>query len=214
MSTKRIYGVLLLLGLSCSHHHHHSFDDVEKWEKVFEAESRKKWQKPVEVLKVLNFKENEVVANIGSATGYFSVRIAREARKGRVWASDISAPLVRFLNARARQERLSNLFSILAQPSDPMIPEPVDTLMIVNTLHHLPQTQEYLAGLASLLKKRGRIVIIDFKKGNLPFGPPDSVKLSRDEIIKKFKEVGLGQYESFDFLPYQNLIVFKKGAQS
>ena len=54
----------------------HSFDDAEKWAKVFDDPQRDALQKPDEVLDALRLQGTDKVADIGAGTGYFSVRIA------------------------------------------------------------------------------------------------------------------------------------------
>ena len=52
----------------------HSFDDAEKWAKVFDDPQRDALQKPDEVLDALRLQGTDKVADIGAGTGYFSVR--------------------------------------------------------------------------------------------------------------------------------------------
>ena len=206
-----IFLIVFLVGCShrAKHHGSHHFDNAKKWEKVFEKDQRDLWQKPMEVFKAVGIKKDSLVADIGSATGYFPVRLAKVASKGRVWGIDVAPSMVNFLNQRARQENLSNLFSILATPADPLIPEPVDFIFMVNTYHHINAREKYFESLINKLKDSGKLVIIDFKKQELPFGPPVDMKLSRDEITKELINAGYSLIKSHDILTYQNLLVFQ-----
>jgi ubiquinone/menaquinone biosynthesis C-methylase UbiE len=89
------------------HGHHHRFNDAKRWAKVFEDEKRELWQRPSLVINRVGVKDNSVVADIGSATGYFPVRLAAKAQKGKVWAIDIEPNLVNFLNKRVQEEKNS-----------------------------------------------------------------------------------------------------------
>lgn len=60
------------------HTRDHSFGNAEKWAQVFDDPRRDEWQKPHEVIRALALKEDAVIADIGSGTGYFAVRIAPE----------------------------------------------------------------------------------------------------------------------------------------
>jgi SAM-dependent methyltransferase len=215
-----LLSLLLLLNFSCSHKehnghkeghhgHHHRFDDAEKWAKVFEDKKRDSWQRPARVIKEVGIKSNSLVADIGSATGYFPVRISKVANRGRVWGVDIEPNMVNFLNRRAKKERLSNVFSILGTFDDPLIPEPVDFIFIVDTYHHISKRLTYFKNLKSYLRKNGKVVIIDFRKGELPFGPKDAMKLSNATVISEMKEAGYKLDRDLDFLKYQYLLVFK-----
>lgn len=191
------------------HAHHHRFDDAEKWAKVFEKEERKKWQKPNQVIRALNLKKTAKVADIGAGTGYFPVRIAKKRPAGRVYAIDIEPNLIRYLYKRKYKEGLKNLFPVLGSMDDPLIPEKVDVIMMVDTYHHISKRAQYFSHLKTYLKKNGRIVIVDFKKGKLPVGPKDKMKIAPQQVIKEMKEAGFELHKMESFLPYQYMITFK-----
>lgn len=190
------------------HHKHHSFSDAKKWEKVFESKKRDVWQRPDLVLKTLNIKKDHHIADIGSATGYFPIRLAKKANKGKVWAIDIEPNLVDFLNKRAVKEGLDNLTSILGTPSNPLIPSPVDMILTVDTYHHISDRVIYFKNISKKLRKNGRLVIIDFKKGDFPVGPRDSMKLEESQVIQELSKAGFTLKENHQFLPYQYILVF------
>lgn len=190
------------------HANHHRFDDAAKWAKVFENEARNAWQKPEVVLSALALTDAMVVADIGAATGYFPVRIAARVPKGRVWGIDIEPAMVRFLNTRAQQDKLPNLFSVLGTAADPLLPEACDRIVVVNTYHHISDRVAYFGRLRSKLKPGGRLAIIDFKKKPLPFGPPMEMKLSAEAITAELVAAGYVPLPAEDVLPHQNLLQF------
>lgn len=200
---------------SCSHkrghqHSHHHFDDAKKWQQVFEKEQRDAWQKPMQVIQAVGVTKTSHVADIGSATGYFPVRIAKVATKGKVWGIDVSPSMVNFLNKRAEKEELENLYSTLATADDPLIPRPVDFIFMVNTYHHINNRVDYFAKLKSKLKKQGKLIIIDYKKQELPFGPKLSMKIAAKDIINELKRAGFKLVKAHRILKYQNLLEFKQ----
>lgn len=214
---KKLIPFLFLILFSCSHHsggdghaQHHRFDDAQKWEKVFENKKRDEWQLPEKVISSLKLKSHHIIADIGSATGYFPVRLSKVLKKGRVWGVDIEPNMVSFLNRRAQKEGLNNVFSILGTFDDPLIPEKTDFILIVDTYHHIDKRASYFENLKNYLKKDGKLVIIDFKKGDLPFGPRDEMKLSHTEVTNELTSFGYQLKMSYDFLPYQYMLVFQK----
>lgn len=211
---KLILPLSLLLLVGCGHgnhkNHHHSFANAKKWEKVFEDEKREVWQRPELVINRVGVKKDSIVADIGAATGYFPVRIATKAQQGRVWAIDIEPNLVNFLNDRVQKEKIPNVISILGTPNDPMIPELVDFIFTVDTYHHIEERKTYFEKLQNRLKKDGRIVIVDFKKGDFPVGPKNAMKLAEEDVIEEMKAAGYELEKAHNFLIYQYILVFKK----
>ena len=53
------------------------------------------------------------------------------------------------------------------------------------------------------MKPGGRIVVVDFKEGKLPVGPPPSMKISERDLLGEFAAVGLRVSRRHDLLPHQ-----------
>lgn len=197
---------LLLSALAAAqppHQHQHPPGSAGEYARVLNASSRDAWQKPGEVVRALDLKPAEVVADVGAGTGYFARRFARQA--GKVYAVDIDPKLLEM----ARKDAPPNLETILAAPDDPRLPEAqVDTIFFCNVLHHIDNRASYYPKLARALKPGGRIVIIEFYKRKLPVGPPESMKLSEAEVEGELAAAGFRKTGSFDLLPYQYFFVF------
>ncbi len=75
-------------------HMEHRFDQPEELAKRFDDPARDSWQKPDQVITALNLKANQVVADVGAGTGYFTVRLAKLKFTPKVYASDIEPSMV------------------------------------------------------------------------------------------------------------------------
>ena len=106
--------------------HQHSFGDAGKWAHVFDDPKRDAWQKPHEVIQALALKPDAVVADIGSGTGYFAVRLANMVPKGRVYGVDVEPEMVKYLGERARREKRSNVVALAGASDDPRLPETLE----------------------------------------------------------------------------------------
>jgi ubiquinone/menaquinone biosynthesis C-methylase UbiE len=173
--------------------------------------ARDAYQKPDEVMRALDLRAGEVVADIGSGPGYFTVRFARAVgEQGRVYAVDVSPDMVRHLNRRLRDEGIRNVVSVLADPDDPLLPDAsVDRFVIVDTWHHVEDQAGYLAKMKRMLRPGGQVVHIDFQKRDLPVGPPTAQKISRDDLVAQMEAAGFRLVQEHDFLPYQYFLVFE-----
>lgn len=184
-------------------HQHHPPRDAAEYARILEDPKRDAWQKPHVVVMSLKLRPDEVVADIGSGTGYFARRFARHAAK--VYAVDIDEKLLK----RSQEGAPANLETVLAAPDDPRLPAGgVDTIFFCDVLHHIGNRPAYYAKLARALKPGGRIVIVDFHKKALPVGPPESMKLADDDVTAEFQAAGFRLVESLDVLPYQYFLTF------
>ena len=188
-------------------HYHRSFDDAEKWSKVFDDPARGEWQKPEEVIRALGLAPDAAVADIGSGTGYFAVRLGHALPKGRIYGADVSADMVKFLNERAAKEKLPNVSSHRAGATDPHLPAPVDLVLVVDTYHHIAKRSAYFERLKAKLKPGGRVAIIDFRPDS-PDGPPPEHRTAPEQIIAEMERAGYRLSDRQEFLPRQSFLVF------
>lgn len=187
--------------------HHRRFDDAEKWSRVFDDPERDAWQKPAEVIAALKLAPGAAVADIGSGTGYFAVRLARAVPQGKVFGADLEPDMVRFLNERAAKEKLPNLVAHLAAENDPKLPAPVDLVLVVDTYHHIGARAKYFGALRAALKPGGRIAIIDFRLDS-PTGPPPQHRIAPKVVAEEMALAGYREAERHEFLPNQYFLVF------
>jgi ubiquinone/menaquinone biosynthesis C-methylase UbiE len=189
---------------------HQRHGDPASYIASLEDPARDAYQKPDEVLKALALRPGEVLADIGSGSGYFTVRFARAVGEaGRVYAVDVSPDMVRHLNRRLRDSGVRNVVPVLSEPNDPLLPPAsVDRVVIVNTWHHIDDRPGYLALLGRALKPGGQVVHVDFHKRDLPVGPPVSMKISREDLVKEMDAAGFRLAAEHTFLPYQYFLVF------
>jgi cyclopropane fatty-acyl-phospholipid synthase-like methyltransferase len=187
--------------------HHRRFEDAEKWSRVFDDPARDAWQKPAQVIHSLKLSPEAAIADIGSGTGYFAVRLARALPRARVYGADIEPGMVHFLNQRAAKENLPNLTSHLAAHDDPKIPAAVDLALVVDTYHHIAQRSRYFERLRAALKPGGRVAIVDFKLDS-PVGPPARHRIAAETVKAEMERAGYRLAEEHGFLPNQYFLVF------
>ncbi len=60
-------------------HMEHRFNNPEQFAKMFDDPARDAWQMPDRVIAALDLKRGDIVADVGSGTGYFTVRLAKSA---------------------------------------------------------------------------------------------------------------------------------------
>jgi cyclopropane fatty-acyl-phospholipid synthase-like methyltransferase len=99
------------------------FEEVEKYIAFLEREDRAQWQKPDAVVKALSLNGDEVLVVLGAGSGYFSFRFAKALPKGRVYALDTQAEMVRHIHHKAMREGMSNVQGQVIMPDDPTLPD-------------------------------------------------------------------------------------------
>ncbi len=192
------------------HEAHRLHQDPKAYIAALDGPRRDAYQKPDEVVDALALKPGDMVADIGAGSGYFTLRFApKVGPTGRVYAVDVSPDMVRHLNARVRDAKLTNVSTILAPPDDPLLPTRVDLFVIVDVWHHVEDRAGYLAIMKRQLRPGGRVVMIDFHKRDLPVGPPVAMKIAREDLLAQMQAHGFTLAREHTFLPYQYFLVFE-----
>ena len=84
-------------------------------------------------------------------------------------------------------------------------------VFVCDVLHHVPDRAAWLGKVAAEMRPGARLVLIEFREGQLPEGPPESAKISRAQILDLAAGAGLAlTAERADLLPYQTFLVFRK----
>ena len=187
------------------------FEETEKYIAFLEREDRAAWQKPDEVVEALKFSGDETVVDIGAGSGYFSFRFAKALPRGAVVSGDVEPEMVRHLHHKAMMDNVKNLDARVINPDDPAVPKNVDLVFICDVLHHVSDRPAWLRKIAGAMPRGARLALLEFKEGNLPEGPPESMKIPRSDLIRLVTDTGLSLTESHDdLLPYQTFLVFTK----
>jgi arsenite methyltransferase len=189
---------------------HRLHKDSKAYIAVLEDPARDEYQKPHEVVMSLGLKEGETIADIGAGSGYFAFRFSRHVGKnGRVYAIDINPDMVVYMNRRIRDMKVKNMVTVLSAPDDPLLMDgSVDRFFICETWHHIQNQTQYLALMKKMLKPGGQVIMIDFQKRDLPVGPPNEMKIAREDIIKQMQVAGFQLEKENSFLPYHYFLIF------
>ncbi len=194
------------------HTHDHSFSGAEQWAKIFDDPQRDAWQKPHEVIQALKLKADAVVADIGSGTGYFSVRLAHMVPKGKVYGLDAEPDMVKYLADRAKRAGLNNVKAVLVKPGDAALPEKADLVILVDVYHHIDNRETYFRQLQRSLKPGGRLAVIDFTMDS-PEGPPKAARIAPEQVKAELQAAGYALKEAPAFLPNQYFLIFQPQAR-
>lgn len=180
----------------------------EEYIKLLESERRVGELQVERVITTLKIKPGQRIADLGAGSGLFTRPAARQAgEKGLVYAIDIDAELLKYVAQTAREQKLKNIRPILAAEDDPKLPEPVDLIMIFDTLHHIGHQAAYLKNLKRYLRPGGRIAVIDFSV-TWPQGH-ESMKYTLDDLEGWMKAAGFKRIEKYDFLSNDFFVVYQ-----
>lgn len=146
------------------------------------------------VMDTLGIVPGKSVADIGAGSGFFTVLAARRVGdKGNVYAEDINPEAIQYIDGRLKKEYLHNVKTILGKPNNPLLPAPVDAVLLLKTYHEVAQPTVLFRNLRHSLAKDAKVGVID-RNGN---GTNHGV--GRDVVIREMKAAGYKVIEQEDY---------------
>ena len=141
---------------------------------------REKTERVADILIALGVRDGAHVADLGSADGFYTLRIAKAvAPNGRAYAIDIEQKSLDRLRERAQQDAVTNIEIILSEPEDPKLPAAaLDAVLIRNAYHEMTAHREILKGVMNGLKPGALLVVIEAIHDNL-------LDKSREQQVKE-----------------------------
>jgi len=171
------------------------------------------------VIAKLGLKPGDIVADIGSGSGTFSIPMAKAiGPNGILYAVDIDQKMLDYVAERARKEGVTNLRTVFGVNDDPKLPvNDVDVAFFHRVLHMIEHRQTYLNATAPYLKPDGRIVIID---KNPEQSPKSWMWLKESDVDTWMAAIAFYPAEKFDVFqdryfvsyqrPYGNSVLLHK----
>ncbi len=205
---------------------HQDDTDPKTWIKRLERPDRYPGLRTDDVIASLQLKPGDVVADIGSGVGAFTLPFAKAvAPSGLALAVDIWPDMLAHIREKAKNEGLGNLQTVVAKLDDPNLPKDlVDVVYFHDVFHNVNDRQAYLERLVSYLKPGSRIAIVEQE-----FDDPIAQKwdfpedrITKDQVKAWMAKVGfhlVGDYDTFHGannpegagLPERWFVVFARG---
>lgn len=169
---------------------------------VLESDWRKRVfppEKVIEFIESLEGLKKNVAFDIGAGTGYLTLPLAKVFKK--VYAVEISTQMAEKLRKRLEEEKVLNV-GVIVSENPPKIDFEINLALFSNVLHEMEDFSEYL----EWAKRADYIVVAEWKKEEMEFGPPLDERVSPEEIkaVSGFKIVKVEE------MPFHYLAALKR----
>ncbi len=176
-----------------------------------ERPDREETELPQGVVQNMKLRPTDVVADVGAGTGYFSFRMSRLVKQGKVFAVDIQPEMLAIIEERKRKLKVDNIVTVLGTETDTKLPESaIDVVLLVDAYHEFSYPREMMQSIVKGLKPGGRVIQIEYR-GEDPSVPIKRLhKMTVAQARKEMAAAGLVWKETKDFLPQQHFIIYEK----
>lgn len=164
------------------------------------------------LVKSLDLKPGQVIADIGAGSGVISLRMAEAVLPdGKIMAVDVQDEMLDRLKKHCEAFGITNVAAVKGTQKSPNLkPDSIDLAVMVDVYHEFEFPYEMLGEIAKTLKPGGRIAFVEYRLED-PTVPIKLVhKMSQEQVKKEaaLPEYGLEYLETIDVLPRQHIVLF------
>ena len=155
--------------------------------------------------------EPEILVDIGAGTGFFALLFGRKLDKGKVYACDMSGKMIEWMEQNMPEESRGVVIPVRSGESSVPLPDGIaDAVYMINLHHELEDPVALLQESFRLLKKGGKVLVIDWKRAATPEGPPLEIRVAPAAVEQQLLECGFSNIMNYDVLPYHLFLVGEK----
>jgi len=146
---------------------------------------------PVKNLKVFGLREDNIVADLGAGTGFYSLAAGMLASRGKVYAIEVQKDFLDTIKNRVSEAHLNNVEIIwgnVEKIGGTKIGDGVvDTVIASNILFQVEDKENFILEIKRILKQKGRVLLIDWSETSIMRG---ANIISKDKARIMFEKKG------------------------
>ncbi|MEK7071329.1 MAG: class I SAM-dependent methyltransferase [Patescibacteria group bacterium] len=149
---------------------------------------------PVSNLKQFGLKEDMVVADLGAGTGFYSVAAGAMVPRGKVYAVEVQKDFLPTIKKKAQDAHLNNVecfWGNIEKIGGTKIGNNiVDAVIVSNVLFQVEDRDKFLEEVKRILKRGGRVLLIDWSDASSALGPNFNTVISQSKAREMFEQKG------------------------
>jgi ubiquinone/menaquinone biosynthesis C-methylase UbiE len=126
---------------------------------------------PVKNLKKLGLRENDIVADLGAGTGFYSVAAGAIVTGGKVYAVEIQKDFLEKIKYKISEAHLTNVETIWGNVEKlggtKLGDGIVDAVIASNILFQVEQKDKFIDEIKRILKPKGKVLLIDWSESSI-----------------------------------------------
>jgi len=168
------------------------------------------------ILSKMGIDERQSVAELGCGNfGFFVFPLARlVGRYGKVYAVDVLQSTLQEIKKTAAKDNLPQVITVWSNleifKATKIETNSLDRAFLVNVIHQSDKRIEIIREAVRLLKRGGRLLIVEWKNSDLPLGPDSSRRVKAEAIKSAAPKIGLAVQEEFEAGPYHYGLILTK----
>ena len=165
---------------------------------------------PEFIIEKAGLKNLKTMVDVGAGTGFFSIQFAEKFKDSTIHACDISDVMISWMKENVSPKYDSVIPAKMNDNEIPLNDNVGDFVLMINLHHELDNPVKMLTDCKRVLKKGGKIAIVDWKKEEMEMGPPYEIRCEANSIKEHLVKSGFNHVQIHDDLKYYNLLIAEK----
>lgn len=191
-------------------------------EKKFDSKKLQKLNNPQRLVDIppdyvcgkLDVEKPDALVEIGAGTAFFSIAFLERLKPSVLYACDISTVMIDWMKEHVSPRHPDIVPVRVEEHAVPLDDGIADLVFMINLHHELEKPSLSVEESFRILKPGGEIFIVDWKKKEMPEGPPEAIRCLPEEVENQLIQAGFSGVSIVNDLSKHFLVVGKKDHQS
>jgi len=151
---------------------------------------------PVKNLRALGLKEDDIVADLGAGTGFYSVALGHIVSRGKVYAIEIIKDYLETIKHKVKEAHLNNVEIVWGNVETiggtKIKDGVVDAVVASNIFFQIDDKNKFIEEIKRILKPKGRVLFVDWTDeiSAVSFRAPSKGIISENKVREMFEKKG------------------------
>lgn len=177
-------------------------------------ENTKRFVDPSKILAYAGIKPGDQVADFGCGNGFYPVAAAGiVGTSGSVYAVDVKSEALEATMSAAKSHNLKNIYTIrhdMEKPGVAIRENSCDAVILSGILHLSKLQKNVLRESYRVMKSGAELIVIEWKKERLPFGPSIEQRLSEEDVKSLLAHSGFKFVKEIPADYFHHALIFTK----
>ncbi len=161
----------------------------------------------------LAIENPDVLVEIGAGTAFFSIAFLQHLKPSAIYACDLSEVMINWIKKNV-SPKYPNIIPLKSEEHVVPLGDKIAELVFMINLHHeLHNAASTVKESYRILKPGGEIFIVDWKKKEMPEGPPEKIRCLPEQVRDELVKSGFSDVSIYNDLTKHFLVVGRKGCQ-
>ncbi len=154
---------------------------------------------PIKNLRAFTLSEDDIVADLGAGSGYYSLFASTLVPRGKVYAIEIDKHLLETIRRKVKEAHIKNIEIIwgnIEKAGGTKLGDSVaDAVIASNVLFQLESKDVFIKEIKRILKPKGKVLLVDWREDSVM---GNKISITKERALEMFTREGFMKGNEID----------------